>query len=71
MDSWNRFNETKLPDKKEFYNNLNQEVITNKDHKHAKKSMGYIQHKANTMIYMFKQTRNSLQAYLNSSEKHV
>ena len=37
MDSWNRFNESKLPDKKEFYNNLNQEAITNKDHKHAKK----------------------------------
>ena len=37
MDSWNRFNETKLPDKKEFYNNLNQEAITNKDHKNAKK----------------------------------
>ena len=36
MDSWERFNETKLPDKKSFYNKLNQEDITNKEHKHGR-----------------------------------
>ena len=36
MDSCERFNETKLPDKKSFYNRLNQEDIINKDHKHGR-----------------------------------
>ena len=37
MDNWERFNETKLPDKKSFYNKLNPEDITNEDYKHAHK----------------------------------
>ena len=37
MSSWDRFNETLLPTKKEFYNKLNQEDITDKDYKHAQK----------------------------------
>ena len=49
MDSWKRFNETRLPKKKYFYSNLNMEDITGADHKHAKnvwkkfeiKSFGY------------------------------
>ena len=36
MDSWERFSETKLTDKKSFYNKLNQEGITNRDHEHAR-----------------------------------
>ena len=36
MDSWKRFNETRLPKKKYFYSNLNMEDITGADHKHAK-----------------------------------
>ena len=28
MDSWERFNETSLPDKDDFYSNLNMEDIT-------------------------------------------
>ena len=36
MDSCERFNETKLPDKKSFYNKLNQEDIINKDQKHGR-----------------------------------
>ena len=36
MDSWERFNETSLPDKKVFYSNLNMEDITDVDYKHAK-----------------------------------
>ena len=37
MNSWDRFNETSLPTKKEFYNKLNQEDITDEDYKHAQK----------------------------------
>ena len=37
MDSWERFNETIVPPKKEFYNNLNLEDITEKDYIHAQK----------------------------------
>ena len=36
MDSWERFNETKLTDKKSFYNKLNQLGIRIRDHKHAR-----------------------------------
>ena len=37
MDSWERFNETTLPNKKSFYSQLNLEDITNKDYVHAQK----------------------------------
>ena len=37
MDSWERFNETSLPDKKAFCSELNLEDITNKDSSHAQK----------------------------------
>ena len=36
MDSWERLNETSLPDKEAFYSNLNMEDITDVDYKHAK-----------------------------------
>ena len=36
MDSWERFNETSLPDKEAFYSNLNMEDIPDIDYKHAK-----------------------------------
>ena len=35
MDSWNRFNETSLPDKKDFYSRLNIESIIDIDYTHA------------------------------------
>ena len=35
MDSWERFDETSLPDKEAFYNELNLEDITDKDYNHA------------------------------------
>ena len=49
VDSWKRFNQTRLPNKKYFYSNLNMEDITGANHKHAKnvwknfeiKSFGY------------------------------
>ena len=37
MDSWERFDETSLPDKKYFYSELNLEDITDKDYSHAQK----------------------------------
>ena len=37
MDSWERFDETSLPNKKAFYSELNLEDITDKDYEHAQK----------------------------------
>ena len=37
MDEWEKFDETKLPQKEEFYSNLNMEHITDADHIHAKR----------------------------------
>ena len=39
MDSWERFDETSLPDKEAFHSNLNMEDITDVDYRHAKKSI--------------------------------
>ena len=35
MNSWERFNETSLPPKKDFHSELNLEIITDKDYNHA------------------------------------
>ena len=37
MDSWERFHETSLPDKKAFYSELNLEDITDKEYEYAQK----------------------------------
>ena len=37
MDSWEKFNETALPPKKDFYSNLNLENISDEDYMHAQK----------------------------------
>ena len=37
MDSWERFDETSLPDKEAFYSKLNEEGITDKNYAHAQK----------------------------------
>ena len=37
MDSWERFDETLLPDKKYFYSEPNLEGITDKDYSHVQK----------------------------------
>ena len=39
MDSWQKFDETSLPDKEAFYSNLNMEDITDVDYRHGKKSI--------------------------------
>ena len=38
MDSWERFDETSLPDKEAFYSSLNMEDIADVDHGHAKRA---------------------------------
>ena len=42
MDTWQRFDETSLPDKEAFYSNLNMEDITDVDYMHGKKVFGYV-----------------------------
>ena len=37
MDSWERFDERSLPDKEDFYSNLNMEHIVDAGYKHEKK----------------------------------
>ena len=37
MDDWEKFNEASLPEKEEFYGNLNMEDITDADYMHAKR----------------------------------
>ena len=37
MDDWKKFNEASLPEKEEFYNQLNMEDITDADYVHAKR----------------------------------
>ena len=42
MDSWPRFYETSLPDKEDFYSNLNMEDITDVDYRHGKTVFEYL-----------------------------
>ena len=37
MDDWEKFNETSLPGKEDFYSHLNMEDITDADYAHAKR----------------------------------
>ena len=37
MDDWEKFNETSLPKKKDFFNQLNMKDITAADYTHAKR----------------------------------
>ena len=37
LDDWEKFNETTLPEKEEFYSNLNMEDITDADYMHPKR----------------------------------
>ena len=42
MDSWQRFDETSLPDKESFYSNLNMEDITDVDYRQGKTVFEYL-----------------------------
>ena len=37
MDSWNKFNQDKLPPMNNFYSELTMENITNSDYRHAQR----------------------------------
>ena len=37
MADWEKFNQTSLPEKEDFYNHLNMEDITNADYAHGKR----------------------------------
>ena len=37
MDDWEKFDETALPEKEEFYSNLNMEDIADADYMHVKR----------------------------------
>ena len=36
MDDWEKFNETSLPEKEDFYSHLNMEDVTDADYAHIK-----------------------------------
>ena len=56
MDDWEMFNETTLPEKGEFYSNLNMQDITDADYIHAKRDYKDFQIKnyVDTMICTLK-----------------
>ena len=71
MDSWERFDETSLPDKETSYSSLNMEDITDADHRHAKrvfkslnnKNLGdyhdlYVECDTLLLAYVFENFRN-------------
>ena len=37
MNDWEKFNETSIPEKEDFYSHLNMEDITDEDYVHAKR----------------------------------
>ena len=37
MDTWEKFNETNLPNKEPFYSELNKEGVTDEDYVHVQK----------------------------------
>ena len=73
MDSWERFNETLLPDKESFCISLNMEYITDVDHRHAERVFRNLSNKnlAIIMICMFRVIHYCLQIYLKILETCV
>ena len=70
MDSWKRFDETSLPDKKAFYIELYVEEITDKDYTHAQKVFEEFKLKKKVIIMtcMFKVIHFCLQMCLKTLE---
>ena len=77
MDSYKRFNEPSLPDKKKNYNNLNIENITDADYKHvwrdfALKNLGdyhdlYVQSDKLILLIYFKTFESNVRKHINLS----
>ena len=72
-DSWQRFDETSLPDKEAFYNSLNMEGITSVDYRHAK--IVYREFKFKNLgdycDFMFKVIHCCFQMYLKTLQTSV
>ena len=49
MGEWEKFNETKLPEKENFYSNLKMEYITDLDYNHAKRTNHDLYLKSDTL----------------------
>ena len=73
MDSWERFNEISLPEKKAFYSELYMKKITDKDYAHAQKAFEELELKIQviTTICMFNVIHYCLQMYLKTLETSV
>ena len=73
MDSWERFNEISLLDKKYFCGELNKEDITDKDYDHYQKvwEVFEIKNLVSIMTCMFKVIHYCLQMYLKTLETSV
>ena len=73
MDSWQRFDETSLPDKEAFYSDLNMENITDVDYRYGKTVFEYLINKNYViiMICMFKVIHYCLQMFLKILETCV
>ena len=70
MDDWEKFNETLLPGKEDFYSHLNMEDITEADCVHAKRVCKDFEMKdlRDIMICMFKAIRYCWLVYLRTLE---
>ena len=53
MDSWEKFDETSLPDKEAFYSILNMEDITDVDYRHVKRLYKEFSNKSLRYYYDF------------------
>ena len=73
IDSWERFNETSLLLKKDFYSELTLEDITDKDYEHAQKVFKEYctQTWVISMVCMFKLIHFCLQMFLKHLEKNA
>ena len=72
MDSWERFDEISLPDKKYFYSELNLGGITDKDYSHIKKVFEeFCADIGDIMICMFSVIHYCLQMFLKNLETHI
>ena len=54
MDSWKKFEEISLPDKKVLYSNLNLEDISDEDYAHVQKVWSVFEIRGEYMICMLK-----------------
>ena len=53
MDDWEKFNETSIPEKEDFYSHLNMEYITDADYEHVLLNLKYqLQHELKSFNYL-------------------